>query len=160
MMHNDELTANAEHDSVCLDYCINYLYGSETIDLPPAAEVKVSSDYDINESFEEMYHAFTLRCPTHLNPDDIDWMHTMMHGNNADPPDDSPRPAVTEPRATTRRKRRLNELERLRKNSWERQVLPDFGKQFKRQRYKYINTTSGASATSMREALRCCRSSE
>ena len=157
MTHDDEWTANSEHDSLFLHDCINYLYGSETIDSPAPTEVNATGVYDVAESFEEMLHASTQRRLPHLDPDVIEWMRTMTHGDNADPPDDSPPAAVTETRATSRRKRRLNELERLRKNSWERHVLPDFGKQYKRKRYTYINTTSGASTTSMREALRCCR---
>ena len=54
------------------------------------------------------------------------------------------------------RKRRLNEVERLHKYSWERiEQKPIEGK--KRSRFTYINRASGVTATSLRQALQHCR---
>ena len=51
------------------------------------------------------------------------------------------------------KKRRLSEVERLRKFSWVIHELPAVGK---RARYTYVNA-NGATASSMRQALRECR---
>ena len=59
-------------------------------------------------------------------------------------------------RTKKNRKRRINEVERLQKFSWEKVVREDSEAE-KRVRYDYINRSSGARVSSLRLALQQCR---
>ena len=58
------------------------------------------------------------------------------------------------------RKRRLNEVERLEKYSWERVKRCQDSETEKRVRYDYINRNSGVRVSSLRLALRQCRAAD
>lgn len=58
------------------------------------------------------------------------------------------------------RKRRLNEVERLEKYSWERVIRCQDSEAEKRVRYDYINRNSGARVSSLRLALQQCRGAD
>jgi hypothetical protein len=58
------------------------------------------------------------------------------------------------------RKRRLNEVERLEKYSWERVKRCQDSETEKRVRYDYINRNSGMRVSSLRLALRQCRAAD
>jgi hypothetical protein len=58
------------------------------------------------------------------------------------------------------RKRRLNEVERLEKYSWERVKRCQDSEAEKRVRYDYINRNSGARVSSLRLAMRQCRAAD
>ena len=111
------------------------------IDLTDLLECEINAlpDADVNEDFADIDWK-------QVDWDDVarDWTLDELHTCNSDDSDD---------RALQNKRRRLTEVERLRKYSWERHEMPV--ERGKRMRYKYVHR-DGSTATSLREALRRC----
>jgi hypothetical protein len=131
---------------------------------------EVFEDTDIgavvdDDEFESFWNDIQLQdiasAPTQRNDPDLLEFNVDNFENQLEEEDDEcvvnlVSDVLQDHRQQKNRKRRLNEVERLEKYSWERIVRQDSEAE-KRVRYKYINRNSGERVSSLRLALQQCR---